>query len=317
MKREPKRSWWKRAVVVTAGLAAAILGCVLGVTLLLVGDRRTPLVPVEISVSSEAESRTVEAPARPLVVMTLNLAHGRKEGPHQLLQSTASIRSNLDDVAAVILREKPDVVALQEADGPSIWSGRFNHVDHLARTSRMRYRVRAENVKGLKLSYGTALLSRWQLQETVAFTFSPSPPTFSKGFVVSTVRFPGTLGRKVDVVSVHLDFFRGAVRARQVGEMVAQLATRENPLIVMGDFNCQWTDRQSPMRTLVADLGLKAYRPKSKEMGTFPKLNKRLDWILISEELEFVSYAVLPDAVSDHRGVIATIRPAKRVEASD
>ena len=35
---------------------------------------------------------------------------------------------------------------------------------------------------------------------------------------------------------------------------------------------------------------------------------KRLDWILISEELEFVSYQVLPDIVSDHLPLIVEIR---------
>jgi endonuclease/exonuclease/phosphatase family metal-dependent hydrolase len=300
-----------------AGLAAAIIGCLFAVSLLAVGERRTRLVPTEIEMSpSEEESRPEKTPARPLAVMTLNLAHGRKQGPHQLLQSAASIRANLDDAAAVILRERPDVVALQEADGPSIWSGRFDHVDHLARASRMRYHVRAENVKGLKLSYGTALLARWPLEEVVAFTFSASPPTFCKGFVVTTVRLPEPAGRKVDVVSVHLDFFRGTVRVKQVDQMVAELRARENPLIVMGDFNCQWTDRGSPIRTLAAELGLKAYRPEAEGMGTFAKSNKRLDWILISRELEFVSYRVLPDAVSDHCGVVATIRAVGSEEAA-
>lgn len=39
----------------------------------------------------------------------------------------------------VITRENPHVVALQEADGPSFWSGKFNHVDYLARTGGYSY----------------------------------------------------------------------------------------------------------------------------------------------------------------------------------
>jgi endonuclease/exonuclease/phosphatase family metal-dependent hydrolase len=34
---------------------------------------------------------------------------------------------------------------------------------------------------------------------------------------------------------------------------------------------------------------------------------KRIDWILISADLEFISYKVLPEAVSDHHGVVAEI----------
>ena len=45
-----------------------------------------------------------------LRVLTLNIAHGRKRGPHQLLQRRRSIRANLDDVAEVIRREGPRVI---------------------------------------------------------------------------------------------------------------------------------------------------------------------------------------------------------------
>ncbi|MCZ6792551.1 MAG: hypothetical protein O7J95_02930, partial [Planctomycetota bacterium] len=52
-------------------------------------------------------------PGRPVGffrVVCLNLAHGRKDGPNQLLQSGDAIRSNLDDVAAFLHREMPDLV---------------------------------------------------------------------------------------------------------------------------------------------------------------------------------------------------------------
>jgi len=34
----------------------------------------------------------------------------------------------------------------------------------------------------------------------------------------------------------------------------------------------------------------------------------RLDWILVSEELDFVRYVTLPDRLSDHLGVVAEVR---------
>ncbi len=43
-------------------------------------------------------------------------------------------------------------------------------------------------------------------------------------------------------------------------------------------------------------------------MDTFPLWKMRLDWILISPQLAFVSYEVLPDTLSDHRGVVSEIR---------
>ena len=49
-----------------------------------------------------------------------------------------------------------------------------------------------------------------------------------------------------------------------------------------------------------------SYRPESPDFNTYK--NKRLDWILITNDLEFVNYQVLPETLSDHAMVIADIR---------
>ena len=68
-----------------------------------------------------------------LVVMTLNAAHGRADGIHQALLEKQSVEENLDKIGRVLKERSPDVVTLQEADGPSIWSGQFDHVAYLAK----------------------------------------------------------------------------------------------------------------------------------------------------------------------------------------
>ena len=57
-----------------------------------------------------------------LRVATLNLAHGRKDSLNQFFLWTSTIKENLDDIADVLSRHKPHVVALQEADAASFWS---------------------------------------------------------------------------------------------------------------------------------------------------------------------------------------------------
>ncbi len=126
--------------------------------------------PAEPVVGIERTEGALESAGPTLRVMTLNLAHGRADGVNQMLVSTNSIRDNLARVADFLTREAPDVVALQEADGPSFWSGRFDHVKTLAETARFGTFVRAENVKGFGLSYGTAVLSR---AEVVAASGGP------------------------------------------------------------------------------------------------------------------------------------------------
>ena len=246
---------------------------------------------------------------RTLKVMTLNIAHGRRKAFHQALQKRTTIEANLDEVAKVFLREGPDIVALQEADGPSIWSGNFDHVDYLARSAGFSHHCRGEHVEGMKLSYGTALLSRLPLDDCRSITFAPSPPTFSKGFVVGTIQWPGRPDLKVDVVSLHLDFSRKSVRQKQIQKMITELSQRENPLIIMGDFNCDWAGKEPSLRTLAEQLDVVADKPAAEDMLTFPKSKKRLDWVLVSPELELVEYKTIPDTLSDHHGVVAVLRP--------
>ena len=248
------------------------------------------------------------APSVEFTVMTLNAAHGRADGVHQALLSEERITENLDQIALVLNDLSPEVVALQEADGPSLWSGRFDHVAYLADAGGYEHALRGEHVSGLKLSYGTALLSRYPLENEASITFPPSPPLFPKGFVVGEVEVPGV--GPVTVASVHLDFARESVRQEQVERLAEELADRPRPLIVMGDFNCDWDD-ETTLPGLAEQLGLKVFKPEDTTT-TFPKLGKRLDWIFVSDELEFVDYKVIGAELSDHRAVVARLRVVGR-----
>lgn len=242
-----------------------------------------------------------------LKVVTLNLAHGRKDAWHQALLTRAAIRANLDEVVRILLNEQPDVVALQEADAVSLWSGRFDHVAYLSERIGIPYFVLGEHVRGMKLAYGTALVSRFHLHEATSHQFSPSLPTLRKGMVVGTIHWPGRPAMSLDVVSVHLDFSRKSVRRRQAREVIERLADRQRPVVLMGDFNCGFGTKDSTLRMLAHELNLQAHAPEATDMVSFPRRNKRFDWIMISAELAFLEYRTLPDVLSDHRAVVATL----------
>jgi endonuclease/exonuclease/phosphatase family metal-dependent hydrolase len=243
--------------------------------------------------------------------MTLNVAHGRSNGVNQVFQSAKRISGNVDTIGALLRREGPDVAVLQEADGPSFWSGDFDHVSSLAERGGFSHSVHGLNVKGAGIAFGTAILSRELPQDALCVTFDPSPPTFSKGFVSASLPFKDDPASRVTVVSVHLDFSRKSVRERQVEKMVETLEGRNGPLVIMGDFNAGWKEG-SPVQTLARRLRLKAYEPEEKGLITFPALKTRLDWVLLSEDLEFVSHEILPDVVSDHLAVVAVVRKTDR-----
>ena len=292
-----------------------VAACVLGIALVAVLVVSACVGGKHLSAPAVANHPSARALTRPgplaasLKVMTLNVAHGRGDGAHQALRKKATIRSNLDDIASALSRVAPDVVALQEADAASSWSGKFDHVVYLAEEANFLFSVRGEHVSGLGVHCGTALLSNPAPTDSMSVTFSASAPTFPKGFVAAAIPWPGNPWKTTDVVSVHLDFTSEAVRKKQVEEMIDKLSARARPLILMGDFNCQWSGKERTLRTLCERLQMSAYHPNSPDIKTFPTKKKRLDWILISRELEFVSYEVLPDTLSDHQAVIAEIRP--------
>ena len=242
-----------------------------------------------------------------LSVMTMNLGHGRGDGFHQLTQSAAEIVANLDDITVLLRERTPDIVAFQEIDAPSVWSGDFNHIDYLGEQGGFCASIRASHVELLGLSYGTALVSRLPLSNPLAVTFEPPLTTVPTGFVISTVTLPGRKGFDIDVVSAHLDFLSRSIRKKQVDELITLLRSRDNHVIVMGDLNSTWSAQGSTVQYLMDQLGLQAYQPDSRELVTFPSLGRRLDWVLVSAAFEFDSYQVLGNGLSDHSGVLARL----------
>ena len=239
--------------------------------------------------------------------MTLNVAHGRGTSFHQMLQHSDETLRNLDNIATLLKDTAPDIIALQEADGPSFWSGNFNHVEYLASRGLFAHSIQASHVDAMGLSYGTALMSHLDLSDPQAITFDPSLSPVPKGFVVSTINWPGQENISIDVISVHLDFISASTRKKQADELIALLHDRNNHIIIMGDLNAEWHQQDSAAHYLAEKLGLTAYHPESRELATFPAFGERLDWILISSGLEFRSHEIIGAGISDHRGVVAEL----------
>ena len=246
--------------------------------------------------------------ATTLRLMTLNTAHGRGTGFHQFFATSRRIKDNLDTIIAVIRREQPDIIALQETDSVSGWSGTFNHVEYLLYRTGYLASYQGLHVQSMNLQYGTALLAKTPLRDRLSQPFEKSSLPLSRGFVIARVTWPDDPDLQIDVVSVHMDFFSGKHRHLQAEALVNELALRDRPVILMGDLNTEWAHRDGVMDYLVEALNLSVYRPESEDIITFPVFGRRLDWILVSSEFEFVDHKVLTDNLSDHRAVMADIR---------
>ena len=272
------------------------------------------VAPASVITIIQPQSAEIAYTTDTLKLMSLNIAHGRKDGLNQLFLSTETIRKNISDIATVLARTGADIVALQEADAPSRWSGGFDHVALLAEQANYAAVAHTPHASSWLFHYGTAILSHATFTEVLNYTFEPSPPTLNKGFTLAQIVWqpdneqPPLL---LDIVSVHLDFSRQQVRENQIREMTRVLSGRDNPLVILGDFNSDWLAGELVLRALASDRDLKGFHPAATDLGTYVSGEKRLDWILISEPLEFKSYAVLPDVISDHKAVVAEIIPRR------
>lgn len=259
----------------------------------------------EIKVRKTSSLESPELLNGPLNFMSLNIAHGRRTGFIQFKQKKSVVQQNLEIIAEVMKEHSVNIAAVQEADHNSFWSGRFDNIKFLAQKGEFKYFIEGQNIKGMGLSYGTGIMSQIPLANAYCRTFKPSPPTFSKGFVICSAIWPGTKV-EFDIVSLHLDFSRDTIREKQVKAISSLVRERGRPVIIMGDFNSGW-GKESPARCLAEELNLKTYKPHSPEIQTYPFTGKRLDWILISDDFRFIGFKVLPDILSDHRAVLAKI----------
>ncbi len=268
-----------------------------------VADRTQVISVIELS-----REPVQPEPRDTLRLVSVNLAHGRQVSINQLLVSTQTTCRNLDAVASFLVKVEADVVALQEADSPSLWSGGFHHVDYLAQQSRLPRYAYTEHAQLWIGNYGTAIMSRLPIKSAIGHTFPSTPPTASKGFTLVEVEWPTGHGksRLVDIVSVHLDFSRKTVRRQQLDELVRILKTRNKPLIIMGDFNSEWLAEQYLVDSFADRSELHVYQSGSEDLDTYK--DKRLDWILLTRDLEFDSYRVATEVLSDHRAIVASIR---------
>lgn len=175
--------------------------------------------------------------------------------------------ANLHHIAAVLRRESPDVVALQEADGPSLWSGRFDHIHTLSRLAGYDHSFRGDHQRlsvgwrGLDvgLEHGgqrcfracrSPTPTRRRSAKAGATPRGSSPPRPS-----CRRRRPGRAG-----VSVDLDFLYPSVRRRQVEQLVEHVRHRTHPLVILGDFNCEWGRERGALMLLSRELPVQPVR---------------------------------------------------------
>ncbi|MFP2926714.1 endonuclease/exonuclease/phosphatase family protein [Pyxidicoccus sp. 3LG] len=245
----------------------------------------------------------------PLKVLTFNIAHGAPFlVPAPFLRPPGSLRRTLDGVAALLVHEAADVVALQEVDRKCLFSGGVDQVAHIAEQAGYAHVLHGVHLRvpGV-FAQGTALLSRHPLHEPEVGLFQ-GDRAVDKGFVVASIHWEG---HDVDMVSVHLDPFSPQRRQRQARRLAEALERRHRPgrlRVLMGDLNSSEGNPGATVERLCEAARLRSYEPGAGgPTYTTTRPRQRLDWILVSPELRYLHHARVHSVLSDHFPVVAEL----------
>lgn len=244
-------------------------------------------------------------------IVTFNIAHGRGLSPFQGLHGRQRFARNLRRIAGLLDELAPDIVALQEIDKDSRWSGSFDHLDYLQAFADFPHAVFGVNnrrVGGYQLNYGNAILSRHPIRAWESVDFG-TRHVGEKGFLFAEVAIGDRL---VPVVNLHLHYRSRFQRFRQIEQLMEYLsAKRENrrshwalPPILCGDLN-------NPSHRLDATASLFRYfslqgrytmhPPRGVHTFPSPWPRRTLDFIFLPPTCRAVLCQVVRCNLSDHR----------------
>lgn len=249
-----------------------------------------------------------------LRLLTFNIAHARGPSPiHQSFRRVATLRANLLRIAKLISRLKVDVVALQEIDENSRWSGSFSHLQYLSEQTGLAHAVYGITNKRLgrfHLSYGNALLSRFPIHHHENVPFGKAA-WGEKGFLFTEIEAP--CGR-IPLFNIHLNHRSRALRLKQATQLMKHLeelrrtrggAWRMQPLLC-GDFNTP-SHHPDAIATLLGFFEQAYnYTLLPKTGLTFPSAwpVRALDYVLLPEECRTPRAKIIRSMLSDHQPVL-------------
>jgi endonuclease/exonuclease/phosphatase family metal-dependent hydrolase len=237
-----------------------------------------------------------------LRIVTFNIAHARGLSPLPGLHGRRRFERNLRKIARLFDELEPDIVALQEIDEDSRWSGSFDHLDYLNAFADFPHAVFGVNNRragGYQLNYGNAILSRHPIRTWENINFGQRT-LGEKGFLYAEIDCGGRS-------RVH--------RFRQIEMLMAYLNAKQehrNPHwatapILCGDLNNP-SHRLDATASLLHYLSLRGNYTLHPPAGvrTFPALwpRRSLDFIFLPPACHVLHCNVVRCRLSDHRPVM-------------
>jgi endonuclease/exonuclease/phosphatase family metal-dependent hydrolase len=234
-----------------------------------------------------------------LKVMSYNIHHANP--PSKAKEGLIDV----DAIASVINREKPDLVGLQELDNHTKRSGNIDEAALIGQKTGLHYQF-FKSIDYDGGDYGLAILSRYPIESYNKVNFPQKIKGEARILSYITVKIPGK--GKITFANTHLDAQHpDSNRVVQVKRIMEEMNKQTGPIIITGDFNSE--PNKETIRIL--DQNFK----RSCVDGcpfTIPESNpnKTIDYIAIKNAAWAVTeHKVIPETyASDHRPVTAVFQ---------
>jgi len=231
----------------------------------------------------------------PIRIMTYNLHNG----------FNTKGKLNMEEIAQVIEKNNPDIIALQEVSRGWVVSGRVDMLAWLSQRLHMSY-VFDPTADPF---WGNAILSRYPILAYSREELPPQDLPIKRGFIAALIDLGN--GEHLKVIATHLHHIEEQTDIRQLqAKSILDFLNGidSNHTVLLGDLNTQPSDPEifTLRQANLIDIGA---RMDPHLAYTFSSDNpyKRIDYIWISPDLYAKTVEVPLSTASDHLPIVALI----------
>lgn len=245
----------------------------------------------------------IKAQNQTLTLLTYNIYHG--EDPYN------PGNSNIREIAALINKIKPDLVALQEVDSMTNRTKGFNPdgkkdlVNELEQLTGMKGYF-AKAIDFSEGGYGEGILTRLPAHFE---SFALPTPKGGEGRSLAVAKVDFGNGKEFIFAGTHLCHEFEENRTAQVKAIKNILSKYPHPTVVTGDFN--FTSDEKGYDVLSEDFkdaALIQGNPQNTYSSKDAKIRIDYFWLGNKTEWEIISVEVLDVAYSDHKPLLVKVR---------
>lgn len=229
---------------------------------------------------------------------------------------------DLDRIASVISKEKPDIVSLNEIETCVKRTLCVNQIEYLAQKTNMYYAFGPNLIDEAGCAdcnagmFGNAVLSRHKIIKTENHRLYRAASEEIRGCLEVEIEIEG---KKIAFLSAHLDYHREEdVRNNQARDILKIINENDMPVIFAGDMNAYLRTDGDDVENAAQILTEKLYdtanaNSAQKRIGTLMK-GKRIDFIFVNKYLadSVCDYRVInygdAKVASDHFPIVAKIK---------